>query len=96
MLKFQHIAKRPKTTGQQLAKIYDIASSYQLQSKKTRYLPQVADKVLDAPDLIDDFYLNLVDWGNNNVVSVCLGTSLYLWNANTSSICELLGACGGI
>jgi cell division cycle protein 20 (cofactor of APC complex) len=52
-------------------------------------LPQVADKVLDAPDLIDDFYLNLVDWGSNNIVSVCLGTSLYLWNANTSKICEL-------
>lgn len=49
----------------------------------------MAEKVLDAPDLIDDFYLNLVDWGSNNTVSVCLGTSLYLWSANTGSICEL-------
>ena len=27
-----------------------------------RPIPQMAERILDAPDLIDDFYLNLLDW----------------------------------
>ena len=30
-------------------------------------------KVLDAPDLSDDFYLNLVDWSSTNILAVALG-----------------------
>jgi cell division cycle 20-like protein 1 (cofactor of APC complex) len=36
-------------------------------------------KVLDAPDLQDDFYLNLVDWSSGNVLSVGLGTCVYFF-----------------
>ncbi|KAI7899817.1 WD40-repeat-containing domain protein [Cokeromyces recurvatus] len=46
-------------------------------------------KILDAPDLKDDFYLNLVDWGTNEMLAVGLGTSVYLWNANTSRVTKL-------
>ena len=38
-----------------------------------RELPKTPFKVLDAPELQDDFYLNLVDWGNSNVLAVGLG-----------------------
>ena len=30
-------------------------------------------RVLDAPDLLDDYYLNLTSWGANNCVAVALG-----------------------
>jgi len=43
-------------------------------------------KVLDAPDLQDDFYLNLLDWSAQNIVSVGLGTSAYLWSGITSGV----------
>jgi len=43
-------------------------------------------KVLDAPELADDFYLNLVDWGNSNVLAVGLGDSVYLWNSETGKV----------
>lgn len=46
-------------------------------------------KVLDAPDLQDDFYLNLVDWSSQNVLAVGLGASVYLWNAYTSQVTRL-------
>eukprot|EP00041_Stephanoeca_diplocostata_P026088 m.695595 g.695595 ORF g.695595 m.695595 type:complete len:369 (+) comp22889_c0_seq8:235-1341(+) len=39
-----------------------------------RKIPKVPFKVLDAPDLQDDFYLNLVDWSEQNVLCVGLGT----------------------
>ena len=49
-----------------------------------------AFKVLDAPGLRDDFYLNLLDWGNNNVIAVALGKSVFLWSASTGNVEELL------
>uniref|UniRef100_A0A061SLY3 Cell division cycle 20-like protein 1, cofactor of APC complex n=1 Tax=Tetraselmis sp. GSL018 TaxID=582737 RepID=A0A061SLY3_9CHLO len=46
-------------------------------------------KVLDAPCLRDDFYLNLVDWSSQNVLAVGLGPAVYLWNAYTSKVTKL-------
>eukprot|EP00249_Psilotum_nudum_P013438 c24334_g1_i3 orf=767-2278(-) len=46
-------------------------------------------KVLDAPALQDDFYLNLVDWSAHNLLSVGLGTCVYLWSACTSKVTKL-------
>ncbi len=37
--------------------------------KTSRVLPTAPERVLDAPDLVDDYYLNLLDWGANNSVS---------------------------
>lgn len=34
----------------------------------------------------DDFYLNLVDWSGQNILSVGLGTCVYLWSACTSQV----------
>ncbi|KAI7881508.1 WD40-repeat-containing domain protein [Mucor mucedo] len=46
-------------------------------------------KTLDAPDLKDDFYMNLLDWGTNDCLAVGLGTSVFLWNANNSRVYRL-------
>ncbi|PWY97075.1 cell cycle regulatory protein [Testicularia cyperi] len=57
--------------------------------KPPRVLSKVPYKVLDAPDLANDFYLNLVDWSNKNVLGVGLGTCVYLWSAENSSVTKL-------
>ncbi|KAK0728253.1 WD40-repeat-containing domain protein [Lasiosphaeria miniovina] len=57
--------------------------------RQPRAVSKVPYKVLDAPDLADDFYLNLVDWGSANVLGVGLGNSVYLWNAATSRVNKL-------
>lgn len=41
-----------------------------------RIIPSVPERILDAPNLIDDYYLNLLDWSVDNVVSVGLGINL--------------------
>ena len=46
-------------------------------------------KVLDAPALQDDYYLNLVDWSSENVLAVGLGSCVYLWSASTSKVTKL-------
>ena len=45
----------------------------------TRYLPNGPSKILDAPELIDDYYLNLLSWGQQNIVAIALNRSVYLW-----------------
>lgn len=51
--------------------------------------------MLDAPQLQDDFYLNLVDWSPQNVLAVGLGSCVYLWSACTSKVGSLMlfGCC---
>ena len=55
----------------------------------TRPLPKIPYKVLDAPQLQDDFYLNVLDWSSNDVLSVALGNSIYLWSAVTGSVVHM-------
>ena len=45
---------------------------------------------MDAPDLVDDYYLNLLDWGSSNVLAIALGNTVYLWDATNGSTSELL------
>lgn len=57
--------------------------------KPARKIPRAPFKVLDAPNLCDDFYLNLVDWSSSNILGVGLGSSVYLWSATTLRINKL-------
>lgn len=38
-------------------------------------------KILDAPALADDYYLNLLDWSVDNLLAVGLGRNVWVWNA---------------
>ncbi|KAI3707067.1 hypothetical protein L6452_25259 [Arctium lappa] len=58
-------------------------------AKAPRIVPRSPYKVLDAPALQDDFYLNLVDWSSHNVLAVGLGNCVYLLNAFSSKVTQL-------
>ncbi|EGF80379.1 hypothetical protein BATDEDRAFT_2171, partial [Batrachochytrium dendrobatidis JAM81] len=53
-----------------------------------RRIPTIAEKVLDAPGLIDDFYLSLLDWSSKNQLAIALDKTVYIWNADTGSVQE--------
>ena len=57
--------------------------------KLNRKIPKVPFKVLDAPALQDDFYLNLIDWNPENMLAVGLASCIYLWSAFTSKVTKL-------
>ena len=57
--------------------------------KAPRNVNKVPFKVLDAPDLADDFYLNLVDWGSSNILGVGLGSCVYMWNSQSGRVTKL-------
>lgn len=64
----------------------EIVSTWTATERKVSKTPF---KVLDAPNLQDDFYLNLIDWSKNNILAVALGSAVYLWNASTSRVNKL-------
>ena len=39
--------------------------------KHIRHIPTNATKILDAPDIRDDYYLNLLDWYDTHELSPC-------------------------
>lgn len=56
----------------------------------SRAIPTQAERVLDAPGFVDDYYLNNLAWSSRNILAVALGPSVYLWNGEDSSVKELL------
>lgn len=61
-----------------------------MRTQKYRKINKIPTKVLDAPALYDDFYLNLVDWSSNNLLAVGLSDSVYIWNAANSKVVKLV------
>ena len=55
-----------------------------------RPVPTKPSRILDAPDIVDDYYLNLLSWSSSNVLAVALANNVYLWNAATNEVSELL------
>ncbi len=45
---------------------------------------------MDAPGIRDDYYLNLLDWSSQNTLAVALDKVVYLWDATSSEITELM------
>ncbi|KAH6990833.1 WD40-repeat-containing domain protein [Ilyonectria sp. MPI-CAGE-AT-0026] len=62
------------------------ASSAQLR----RRIATAPERVLDAPGLIDDYYLNLLDWSSGNQVAIGLERNVYVWSAEEGSVSCLL------
>ena len=63
-------------------------------SKVTRRINTAPTRILDAPELVDDYYLNLISWGADNILAVALGQCVYLWNAASGDINHLLTLSG--
>uniref|UniRef100_A0A804MML7 Uncharacterized protein n=1 Tax=Zea mays TaxID=4577 RepID=A0A804MML7_MAIZE len=59
-------------------------------TKQRRHIPESAERTLNAPELVDDYYLNLLDWGSNNVLSISLGNIVYLRDALRGSTSKLV------
>ena len=84
----------PEGHSSHLAALYSTNTTEMKPSKKFRAVPQQPDRILDAPDLVDDYYLNLMDWGSNNTVAIALSQTVYLWNASSGDIQQLLASEG--
>lgn len=41
--------------------------------------PMISDKILDAPDVLDEFPSKLIDINDEDVMAVALGSNVYIW-----------------
>lgn len=79
VLAFKHKAPAPPVGHENnLASLYTSNVGQAPSRKQFRHIPQTQDRILDAPDLVDDYYLNLLDWSSSNLVS---------------ATCHVLGSC---
>ncbi|VWU52401.1 cell division cycle protein 20 homolog, putative [Hepatocystis sp. ex Piliocolobus tephrosceles] len=46
-------------------------------------------RILSAPGIADDFYLNILDWSSRNIIAVGIDDKLCLYNNNTNKSCIL-------
>jgi len=56
---------------------------------RKRAIPTRPDRVLDAPGMVDDYYLNLLSWSSDNMVAIGLGEAVYVWNAESGGVSAL-------
>lgn len=75
------------TVGSSLESVTNLTSTESFENRRTtpskkiiRYISTAPAKILDAPDLLNDYYLNLLHWGSNNVLSIALGNNLFCWH----------------
>ncbi|CCA70183.1 related to cell cycle protein p55cdc [Serendipita indica DSM 11827] len=62
---------------------------------KVRRLPTQPDRVLDAPGILDDYYLNLLSWSARNELAVGLEENTYVWRASTGAAVHLAESTEG-
>ena len=48
------------------------------------------EKVLDAPDIKDDYYLNLLDWSSRGILAIGLTEKVYLYSTKKIKIRNFL------
>ena len=89
VLAFSQAAPKPRDGYQGDMNVLYTASTNGPVRRVARHIPQNPDRILDAPELKGDFYLNTLDWSSSNLIAVALGQTVYLWNAASGDINEL-------
>lgn len=91
ILAFKQKAPLPDASYQSSLKVLYSQTHNQVQSiiRANRVIPNTPVRILNAPDIMDDYYLNILDWGNNNILAIALNSTVYLWNASNGEITEL-------
>lgn len=87
-----------KPAAPESSKPIDLRSQYNrplrsvgaVSAQSRRRIPSAPERVLDAPGLVDDYYLNLLDWSCGNQVAIGLERSVYVWSAESGSVSSLL------
>ncbi|XP_067892470.1 cell division cycle protein 20 homolog [Heterodontus francisci] len=80
----------PEGYQNNLKVLYSQSATPSSTKKSTRYIPSMPERILDAPEIRNDYYLNLIDWSSLNYLAVGLGNNVYLWHAESGHILPLV------
>ena len=90
--KLLHFGQEPKSTIDKQNVDLNLENVYEeekFKAKKQKKIAKEPYKILDAPLLKDDFYLNLLDWSSQNYIGVGLQSSLFVWSGCSSKVKKL-------
>ena len=59
------------------------------QSIPFRNIPTKPYKILDAPDLQNNFYYSVLDWSSSNTIGIALSTQVYLYDVASAKVHKL-------
>ncbi|KAM6988810.1 LOW QUALITY PROTEIN: cell division cycle protein 20 homolog [Passerculus sandwichensis] len=92
--KILHLRGKPQNAPEgyqnNLKVLYSQKMASRFSRKKSRYIPSKPERVLDASEMFNDYYLNLIDWSSQKFLAVALDNTVYLWNYGTREIIPLL------
>ncbi|KAK3839386.1 MAG: WD40-repeat-containing domain protein [Linnemannia elongata] len=63
---------------------------------KKRTILTSPERILDAPCLVDDYYLNLLSWSCMNQLAIGLDKSVFVWNADSGQVESLVTLKGNL
>lgn len=93
LLCFQSPSRRPALDEHQLHQ-QDLRELFRNNKRQVCHKVDSIDdgvlQVFDAPDMVNDFYLNLLHWGPSNILASGLANRVYLWHAETGAVTRLL------
>ena len=79
-------ASHQRAMSQQLLHTANLRSQYANHLSSPTAAPlsftPALDRILDAPGIVDDYYLNLLDWSSQAVVCIALGAAVYVYSVD--------------
>ncbi|OZJ04249.1 hypothetical protein BZG36_02483 [Bifiguratus adelaidae] len=79
-------AEPPSNDKEDLRVNYGSNLQTNLAANFRRRILTAPERVLDAPNLLDDYYLNLLDWGPSNILAIGLERQVFLWHADSGDV----------
>ncbi|CAG8627681.1 11247_t:CDS:2, partial [Paraglomus brasilianum] len=79
----------PKPDKQDIRLLYSNPSVTKVTNCIKRRIISAPERILDAPGMQDDYYLNLLDWSVRNMVAIALDKSVYVWDAETGDVSSM-------
>ncbi|XJO73248.1 hypothetical protein BDV3_004258 [Batrachochytrium dendrobatidis] len=61
--------------------------------QKRRTLPLNPERVLDAPEVLDDYYIDVLSWSHLGPLIIGLNDMCYLWNQTEEAVAMIYQAC---
>ena len=77
------LTKQASAASTSLLAISPVAPFASSPAKQHRTIGRAPVHILDAPEMLEDYYLNLLDWSRTYTVGVALNKAVYLWQAST-------------
>ncbi len=66
--------------------MYNVKAPIPIAKVKQKVETIKLERILDAPNIIDDYYTELLSWNTDNVVAIGLQDTVYLWNGHDGTV----------